>query len=153
MGTAEQRASMVRTTRRHRVSQAGTAGQKKSRNIWHLDVEYRVVEDGVALPTYFNATFDTATGKLLSYSQADVAASVGRTPSISREEAVRIASEYSRMPVYALDKAGLVIMPQENGQARLIWDVVIHAGGGENSGTESQVILDARTGEVVFVPW
>jgi len=128
-------------------------GKKFSPGYTDVMVNYQLVRGGVAYPTAASATFDGATGELLSLVQFSRPVTVSLKPTLDRNAAIGLAAERLRMPVHKVDSASLFVFAPRDGRQQLAWDVTLHTGdGGITTGVQLRILLDANGGTTVIQP-
>ncbi len=154
-GSSSDRPQMVRNVSVNEVRPSTSADASKvSSGYSEVIAEYRLVKGGVRLPTAFSASYDGATGELLSFVQFSRSPSVSLTPSITKEEAITIAASRLRMPVHVVEDASLAVYAPEGGVQRLGWEVHLRTGAaGSGSGMAASIMIDALDGSTIWAPW
>lgn len=155
MGSASDRAALIRTVHRNDIpALASPDGAKSSAGYSEVLVQYRLVRNGIRLPTAFSATYDGVSGELLSFVQFSRNVTVPLTPRVPKATAVSVAADAARMPIHELDQAILSVHAPEGEPQRLTWLVRMHNGdAGKTTGGDAKIVVDAVTGDVLTSSW
>lgn len=119
-------------------------GRKSAGGYSDVEVQYRLIKDGVEYPTALSATYDGVTGDLLSMSLSTRPVTVDLEPTITRGNVeATMTAKYAAARVEVTD---LWVWDRPGVKQKLVWKVLVEDAEG---GSPGEVWIDAHVGSIL----